>query len=218
MGPASCVSDLRRQPGHMVQGRLDGADQLRAWSAEATEGLGASLTPVGAVGADQPRDALGEKIARQHDRFAMFGSGSPTGPKMVDAGKAAAVEGGMPPKSLRRPGLFPFALDCVLEHLLSNSRLQPAADEYYNAACYGVLIAGSAIELWKLLAAACCVTNGIMPAFGQRVEAVVHSVEAIDDGHRFRLAYLRKHWHTFVVRVGEGREAVSIFAPQSSVP
>eukprot|EP00873_Tetraselmis_striata_P027517 jgi/Tetstr1/447781/TSEL_035111.t1 len=31
---------------------------------------------------------------------------------------------------------------------------------------------------------------------GQRLEAIVHSIEAIDDGHRFRLAYLRKHWDT----------------------
>eukprot|EP00873_Tetraselmis_striata_P003624 jgi/Tetstr1/423888/TSEL_014511.t1 len=33
-----------------------------------------------------------------------------------------------------------------------------------------------------------------MPAFGQRLEAVVHGMEAVDDGHRFRLAYLRKPW------------------------
>eukprot|EP00873_Tetraselmis_striata_P018584 jgi/Tetstr1/438848/TSEL_027357.t1 len=37
-----------------------------------------------------------------------------------------------------------------------------------------------------------------MPAFGQRLEAVVHGVEAFDDGHRFRLAYLRKQWDTHV--------------------
>eukprot|EP00873_Tetraselmis_striata_P042645 jgi/Tetstr1/462909/TSEL_007857.t1 len=50
----------------------------------------------------------------------------------------------------------------------------------------------------KLLATA-CVTYGITPAFGQRLGAVVHSsVEAIDDGHRFRSAYLRKHWETHV--------------------
>eukprot|EP00873_Tetraselmis_striata_P038196 jgi/Tetstr1/458460/TSEL_004315.t1 len=67
--------------------------------------------------------------------------------------------------------------------------------EYYHAACYGAFIAGSTIKLRKLLAAA-CVTEGITPAFGQRLEAIVHSMEAIDDGHRFRVAYLRKHWDT----------------------
>eukprot|EP00873_Tetraselmis_striata_P024517 jgi/Tetstr1/444781/TSEL_032629.t1 len=51
---------------------------------------------------------------------------------------------------------------------------------------------GSTVELRKLLAAARG-TEGITPAFGQRLEAVVHSMEAIDDGHRFRQAYLRKH-------------------------
>eukprot|EP00873_Tetraselmis_striata_P010012 jgi/Tetstr1/430276/TSEL_020104.t1 len=35
-----------------------------------------------------------------------------------------------------------------------------------------------------------------MPAFGQRLESVVQSMEAVDDGHRFRLAYLRKQWDT----------------------
>eukprot|EP00873_Tetraselmis_striata_P019150 jgi/Tetstr1/439414/TSEL_027848.t1 len=40
--------------------------------------------------------------------------------------------------------------------------------------------------------AAACVTDGITPAFGQWLEAIVQSMEAIDDGHRFRLAYLRK--------------------------
>eukprot|EP00873_Tetraselmis_striata_P001338 jgi/Tetstr1/421602/TSEL_012543.t1 len=38
--------------------------------------------------------------------------------------------------------------------------------------------------------------EGITPAFVQRLEAIVHNMEAIDDGHRFRLAYLRKHMDT----------------------
>eukprot|EP00873_Tetraselmis_striata_P039102 jgi/Tetstr1/459366/TSEL_000434.t1 len=74
-------------------------------------------------------------------------------------------ENGMPPDSLRRPWLFPIAFDRVLEHLLGNPRLRPAADEYYHAACYGAFIAGSTVELRKLMAAA-CVTEGITPAFG----------------------------------------------------
>eukprot|EP00873_Tetraselmis_striata_P024273 jgi/Tetstr1/444537/TSEL_032414.t2 len=65
--------------------------------------------------------------------------------------------------------------------------------EYYHAAWYGAFIPGSAIELRKLLVAA-CVTDGITPAFGRRLEAIVHSMKAVDDGHRFRLAYLRKQW------------------------
>eukprot|EP00873_Tetraselmis_striata_P040601 jgi/Tetstr1/460865/TSEL_006024.t1 len=63
--------------------------------------------------------------------------------------------------------------------------------EYYHAACCGAFIAGLAVELRKLLAVA-CVTDGVMHAFGQRLEAVVHITEAVDNGHRFRLAYLRK--------------------------
>eukprot|EP00873_Tetraselmis_striata_P034675 jgi/Tetstr1/454939/TSEL_041800.t1 len=51
------------------------------------------------------------------------------------------------------------------------------------------------VELRKLLAAA-CVTEGITPVCGQWLEAIVHSMEAINDGHRFRLAYLRKHSDT----------------------
>eukprot|EP00873_Tetraselmis_striata_P037635 jgi/Tetstr1/457899/TSEL_044418.t1 len=42
-----------------------------------------------------------------------------------------------------------------------------------------------------MLLATACVTDGITPAFGQRLEAIIHSMEAIDDGHRFRLAYLQ---------------------------
>eukprot|EP00873_Tetraselmis_striata_P038885 jgi/Tetstr1/459149/TSEL_004596.t1 len=68
-------------------------------------------------------------------------------------------------------------------------------DEYYLAACYGAFIAGSANEMRKLLAAA-SVTDGITPAFRQRLEDIVHIVEVIDDGHRFRMAYLRKHRDT----------------------
>eukprot|EP00873_Tetraselmis_striata_P025844 jgi/Tetstr1/446108/TSEL_033708.t1 len=70
----------------------------------------------------------------------------------------------MPTDNLRRLGLFPIALiDSVLEYLLGNPRLQPAADEYYHVACYGAFIAGSAVKLCKLLAAA-CVTDMIYHA------------------------------------------------------
>eukprot|EP00873_Tetraselmis_striata_P017461 jgi/Tetstr1/437725/TSEL_026379.t1 len=74
----------------------------------------------------------------------------------------------MPPDSLRRPGRYPIALDRVLEYLLGNPRLQPTADEsYYHAACYGAFIAGSIIELRKLMKAP-CVTDEITPSFGDR--------------------------------------------------
>eukprot|EP00873_Tetraselmis_striata_P026779 jgi/Tetstr1/447043/TSEL_003671.t1 len=56
-------------------------------------------------------------------------------------------ENGMPPDSLRRPGLFPIALDRVFDYMLGNPRLQPAANGYYHAACYGAFIACSTIEL-----------------------------------------------------------------------
>eukprot|EP00873_Tetraselmis_striata_P042736 jgi/Tetstr1/463000/TSEL_007939.t1 len=116
--------------------------------------------------------------------------------KLALATSLQGFDNGRPPDSLQRPGFFPIALDRVLEYMLiGNPRLLPAADEYYHAACYGAFIAGSTIKLRKLLAAA-CVTEGITPAFGQRLEAIVHSMEAIDDGHRFRVAYLRKHWDT----------------------
>eukprot|EP00873_Tetraselmis_striata_P009178 jgi/Tetstr1/429442/TSEL_019352.t1 len=192
----------------------------------------------------------------QDDPFDMSGSGSPTGPKMVDAGKAAAFEGvktsattaqarieagrrkvedarmrdliqeqlsgvfatqetPIPPATAgeedaipgenesraggmdlnRRPGFFPIALDITLEYMLGNPRLQPAADENYHAACYGAFIRLAVVELLKVLAAACA-TDGITPAFEQQLEAVVHIMEADNDGHQFRLAYLRKRWDT----------------------
>eukprot|EP00873_Tetraselmis_striata_P002958 jgi/Tetstr1/423222/TSEL_001340.t1 len=65
----------------------------------------------------------------------------------------------------------------------------------HAAACYGAFIAGSTVELRELLAAA-RVTDGITPAFGQRLDDIVYYMDAIDDGHRFRLAYLRKQWDT----------------------
>eukprot|EP00873_Tetraselmis_striata_P018215 jgi/Tetstr1/438479/TSEL_027034.t1 len=106
-----------------------------------------------------------------------------------------SFENGMPPDSMRCLGLFSIALEWVLEYLLDDPRLQPVADLYCHAACYGAFIAGCellVVELRELLVAA-CVTDGITPAFGQRLEAVVHSMEAIDDGHWFRLAYLGKY-------------------------
>eukprot|EP00873_Tetraselmis_striata_P044335 jgi/Tetstr1/464599/TSEL_009354.t1 len=91
---------------------------------------------------------------------------------MVDVGKAAVAGVGT----------------TVTDH----DPIEAARQEYYHAACNGAFFAGSTIELRKLLAAA-CVTEGITHAFGQRLEAIVHSMEPIDDGHRFRQAYLRKH-------------------------
>eukprot|EP00873_Tetraselmis_striata_P014619 jgi/Tetstr1/434883/TSEL_023880.t1 len=64
-------------------------------------------------------------------------------------------------------------------------------DEFYHSACYRAFIAGVTIELRKLLAAA-RVTDNIVPAFGQPLEAAVHIMEATDDGHRSRLANLCK--------------------------
>eukprot|EP00873_Tetraselmis_striata_P005186 jgi/Tetstr1/425450/TSEL_015897.t1 len=122
----------------------------------------------------------------------MSGSGSPTASKMVDANKAAAV-GGASDRQL-------------LSKTPSRRRVPPVTRTPFRAGTSPALVvrtktsvrpsvAGSTIELRKLLAAA-CVTEGLTPAIGQRLEAIVHSMEAIDDGHRFRLAYLRKHWDT----------------------
>eukprot|EP00873_Tetraselmis_striata_P014391 jgi/Tetstr1/434655/TSEL_023746.t1 len=62
--------------------------------------------------------------------------------------------------------------------MLDNRRLHPTTDEYHHAACnYGAFIAGVAVELRKLLAAA-CVTDMTTAAFGQRLEAVAHNMEA----------------------------------------
>eukprot|EP00873_Tetraselmis_striata_P003741 jgi/Tetstr1/424005/TSEL_014616.t1 len=74
-----------------------------------------------------------------------------------------------------------------------------------HASKYETFIAGVEVELRKMVAAA-FVTDGITPAFGQRLEAVVPSMEAVGDGHRFRLlGYFCKHGdtqmhngHTFV--------------------
>eukprot|EP00873_Tetraselmis_striata_P041153 jgi/Tetstr1/461417/TSEL_006527.t1 len=74
----------------------------------------------------------------------------------------------MPPDSLRRPGLFPIALDRVLEYVLGIPCPRPAADEYYHAACYGAYIAGLAIELHKLLAAAVYNASATKMSAGQR--------------------------------------------------
>eukprot|EP00873_Tetraselmis_striata_P029037 jgi/Tetstr1/449301/TSEL_003816.t1 len=45
--------------------------------------------------------------------------------------------------------------------------------------------------MWR---AAACVTDRITDAFEQLLETVVHSMEAVHDGHPFRLTYFRKHW------------------------
>eukprot|EP00873_Tetraselmis_striata_P004663 jgi/Tetstr1/424927/TSEL_015420.t1 len=99
--------------------------------------------------------------------------------------------------------------------LLGISRLRPAADEYHHAASHGAFIAGLAIELHKLLATGYgCVADGITPAFGQRLEAVVHSMEAVDDCHRLRLAYLRTHLDTQMPAMSCG-SATSTLAPRT---
>lgn len=58
-----------------------------------------------------------------------------------------------PPTSCDAMGFSPSPrpVDRVLEYMLDNPRLQPAADGYYRAACYGAFIAGMAVELRKLL-------------------------------------------------------------------
>eukprot|EP00873_Tetraselmis_striata_P020384 jgi/Tetstr1/440648/TSEL_028958.t1 len=81
----------------------------------------------------------------------MSGIGLPTDPKMVDAGKAAAVD------------------------IIETSAI---AQDHIEA-----FIAGSAVKLRKLLAAA-FIAHGSTPAFGQRLEAAIHSMEAVDDAHR----------------------------------
>eukprot|EP00873_Tetraselmis_striata_P041650 jgi/Tetstr1/461914/TSEL_006992.t1 len=152
----------------------------------------------------------------------MSGNGSSTAPKMVDAGKPAPV-GGVGTTAIEKDPIEAArckAGDIRLKQLIheqlsmsfttQETPMSPAAageedaipggnesraDEYYHATCCGAFIAGSTVELRKLMAAA-CVTEGITPAFGQWLEAIVHRMHAIDDGHRFRLAYLRKHWDT----------------------
>eukprot|EP00873_Tetraselmis_striata_P039206 jgi/Tetstr1/459470/TSEL_004837.t1 len=108
----------------------------------------------------------------------------------------AVSENGMPPDSFRRLVSSPMpSTVCPSTCLVTLASNRQQMNTSYHAACYGAFIAGSTVELRQLLAAA-CVTEGITPAFGQRLEAIVHSMEAIDDGHRFRLAYLRKQWDT----------------------
>eukprot|EP00873_Tetraselmis_striata_P001967 jgi/Tetstr1/422231/TSEL_013083.t1 len=152
----------------------------------------------------------------------MSGNGSSTAPKMVDAGKPAPV-GGVGTTAIEKDPIEAArckAGDIRLKQLIheqlsmsfttQETPMSPAAageedaipggnesraDEYYHATCCGAFIAGSTVELRKLMAAA-CVTEGITPAFGQWLEAIVHRMHAIDDGHRFRLTYLRKHWDT----------------------
>eukprot|EP00873_Tetraselmis_striata_P023527 jgi/Tetstr1/443791/TSEL_031779.t1 len=46
-----------------------------------------------------------------------------------------------------------------------------------------------AIEIRKMLAAA-CVANGITPDFGERLEAIVHNMEAVDDDVVLRQRYV----------------------------
>eukprot|EP00873_Tetraselmis_striata_P034573 jgi/Tetstr1/454837/TSEL_041717.t1 len=108
----------------------------------------------------------------------------------------AGFENGMSPDGMRRPGLFPIALDSMLEYMHGNPRRQLAADEYYHTACYAASIAGMAVELRNLLATT-YVTDGItlrMMRSGSASRGVVNIKEAVDDGHQFRLVYrLRKH-------------------------
>eukprot|EP00873_Tetraselmis_striata_P012800 jgi/Tetstr1/433064/TSEL_022399.t1 len=94
--------------------------------------------------------------------------GSPTAPKMVDVGKAAAVEGVGTTVTDYDPS------STCLVALVSNRQQMNATTPRATG------LVGSTIGLRKLLAAA-CVTEGITPAFGQRLEAIVHSMEAIDD-------------------------------------
>eukprot|EP00873_Tetraselmis_striata_P018306 jgi/Tetstr1/438570/TSEL_027121.t1 len=161
----------------------------------------------------------------------MCGSGSPTEPKMVNAGKVAHVEGVETAATAQarievgRREAEDARMSQLIEEQLSkcfatqDAPMPPAAtgeedaipggnesrasgmdqnvpDEYYHDACEG---RGVYRQLGHQVAeAARCGLrhDGITPAFAQRLEAVENSMEAVDDGHRFRLAYLRKHWDT----------------------
>eukprot|EP00873_Tetraselmis_striata_P024105 jgi/Tetstr1/444369/TSEL_032260.t1 len=97
--------------------------------------------------------------------------GSPTALKMVDVGKAAAFE-----------GIGTTATD---HNPIEAAR--PTGEE--DAIPGGLESRAGGMDQSVL-------TEGITLAFGQRLKAIVHSMEDIDNGHRFRLAYLRKHWGT----------------------
>eukprot|EP00873_Tetraselmis_striata_P046005 jgi/Tetstr1/466269/TSEL_000949.t1 len=126
----------------------------------------------------------------------MSGSGSPTDPpKMVDAGKAAAVECVETSATARdRINAGRRAAEDIHEQLsiffvTQEAPMPPAAASKENA-----IPGGSESRA----GATACVTDGVTPAFGQRLEDSGRRppMEAVDDGHRFHLAYLRKQWDT----------------------
>eukprot|EP00873_Tetraselmis_striata_P007135 jgi/Tetstr1/427399/TSEL_017563.t1 len=143
----------------------------------------------------------------------MSGRGSPNSPKMVDGGKVAVVgsfETAAPMQhsieAARREAEDTRMKQLIQEQLFMFFTIQETPMPPTVAGKEGAIPGGKEsraggqkrnvpVEVCKLLAAA-CVTDGITPAFGQRLEAIVHSMEAIDDGHRFCMAYLRKHWDT----------------------
>eukprot|EP00873_Tetraselmis_striata_P002490 jgi/Tetstr1/422754/TSEL_013551.t1 len=149
----------------------------------------------------EAEDTRMKQLIRRHEQFSRFFTTQDTSMPPIAAGEVDAIVGGnesravgrnrkngMPPDSPRRPGLFPIALDRVLE--LGNLVLSRQRMSTHHAACYGDFIARSAVEPRKLPVTA-YVTDVITPAFGRRLEAIVHSMEAIDDGHWFHPAYLR---------------------------
>eukprot|EP00873_Tetraselmis_striata_P003289 jgi/Tetstr1/423553/TSEL_014226.t1 len=87
------------------------------------------------------------EAGRRPDTFASSSEPHYLDWKTIPGTARPGFENGMPPESLRRPELFPIALDRVLEYMLGNPRLQPVADGYFHAACSGAFIASLAVEL-----------------------------------------------------------------------
>lgn len=108
---------------------------------------------------------------------------------------APGFEHTLPPEHVQQPQLYSVALDRVMDFLLSSPKHQAHVEEYYHALCFGAFTAGAAVEARSLLRAICSVVP-VPPSFGYKLEGLVHSLEAIDGGMRFRLAYLRKYWET----------------------
>eukprot|EP00873_Tetraselmis_striata_P026575 jgi/Tetstr1/446839/TSEL_034318.t1 len=128
----------------------------------------------------------------------MHGSDSPTGPKMVDAGKVAAVEG----VETLTTAQARIKTGCrEAEDAKMRKHIQEQLSKFFATKETPIPPATAGDEDAipggnESHADAACVTDGIAPAFGQRFKAIVHTMEAVDDCHRFRLAYLRKHLDT----------------------
>eukprot|EP00873_Tetraselmis_striata_P042075 jgi/Tetstr1/462339/TSEL_007345.t1 len=125
--------------------------------------------------------------------FEMSGRNAPTAPKMGDAGKAAAF-GGVETTATQAD--FTEAPRRKAKDIRLKQLIQEELSMFFTTQCRRAPASAGEEDIIRGGNESRAGGQDQNVRFGRRLEAIIHSMEVVDDGHRLRLAYLRKHRDT----------------------